>query len=91
LTTAAVAGRCRKKRTFFNKIDVKLPLQIATANGASGRASGRRPGNVAEQNIKLTLNSLSAKAAQSIGESETNPPSRLRQSIFALPASKFRQ
>ncbi len=40
------------------------------------RARLRReePGNVAEQNIKLTLNSLSAKAAQSIGGSETNPP-----------------
>ena len=29
---------------------------------------------MAEQNIKLTLNSLSGKAAQSIGGSETNPP-----------------
>lgn len=40
------------------------------------RARLRReePGNVAEQNIKLTLNSLSGKAAQSIGGSETNPP-----------------
>jgi len=40
------------------------------------RARLRReePGSVAEQNIKLTLNSLSGKAAQSIGGSETNPP-----------------
>jgi hypothetical protein len=40
------------------------------------RARLRReePGNVAEQNIKLSLNSLSGKAAQSIGGSETAPP-----------------
>ena len=40
------------------------------------RARLRReePGNVAEQNIKLCLNSLSGKAAQSIGGSETDPP-----------------
>ena len=38
------------------------------------RLRREEPGNVAEQNIKLTLNSLSGKAAQSIGGSETNPP-----------------
>jgi hypothetical protein len=40
------------------------------------RARLRReePGNVAEQNVKLSLNSLSGKAAQSIGGSETAPP-----------------
>ena len=40
------------------------------------RARLRRdePGNVAEQNIKLTLNSLSGKAAQSVGGNETAPP-----------------
>ena len=40
------------------------------------RARLRReePGNVAGQNIKLCLNSLSGKAAQSIGGSETDPP-----------------
>ena len=32
------------------------------------------PGNVAEQNIKLSLNSLSGKAAQSVGGSEDAPP-----------------
>jgi hypothetical protein len=32
------------------------------------------PGNVAEQNIKLTLNGLSGKAAQTIGGSEDKPP-----------------
>ena len=40
------------------------------------RARLRReePGNVAEQNIKLTLNSLSGKAAQSVGGNESAPP-----------------
>jgi hypothetical protein len=40
------------------------------------RARLRReePGNVPEQNIKLSLNSLSGKAAQSVGGNETAPP-----------------
>ena len=40
------------------------------------RARLRRdePGNVAEQSIKLCLNALSGKAAQSVGGSETDPP-----------------
>ena len=38
------------------------------------RLKREEPGNVAEQNIKLSLNSLSGKAAQSIGGSEDNPP-----------------
>jgi hypothetical protein len=38
------------------------------------RLRQEEPGNVAEQNIKLSLNSLSGKAAQSIGGSETAPP-----------------
>jgi hypothetical protein len=38
------------------------------------RLQREEPGNVAEQNIKLTLNSLSGKAAQSVGGSEDKPP-----------------
>ncbi len=38
------------------------------------RLKREEPGNVTEQNIKLCLNSLSGKAAQSIGGSEDSPP-----------------
>jgi hypothetical protein len=38
------------------------------------RLKREEPGNVAEQTIKLTTNSLSGKAAQSVGGSEDKPP-----------------
>ena len=38
------------------------------------RLKREEPGNVAEQTIKLTTNSLSGKAAQSVGGSDDDPP-----------------
>jgi hypothetical protein len=62
---------------MFFEADETQPRPYAFIPGYyEERARLRReePGNVAEQNIKLTLNSLSGKAAQSVGGSEDKPP-----------------
>ena len=61
---------------FFDADETQPPPYAFIPKLYDERARLRReePGNVAEQNIKLTLNSLSGKAAQSVGGSEDKPP-----------------
>ena len=58
-------------------IDAKQPKPFAWIGelfAERARIKREEPGNVAEQNIKLSLNSLSGKAAQSVGGSDDEPP-----------------